>query len=308
MSEIEVIAFHPPAYHSPRQLKSVIERAAADAAEPTTEEMFELVEQLSIHGLSDEYRAFMIARKPQIVRRNALARYAIHYQSFLNSCEGMLGKGFSQRLNRDLLTEVPQLIKRGRHSDRLLIVVPTYYNNVMMSLPLLDAFLERLGIDTLYLKATHASFPFYDGLYGFGSTRMRTADVLRDFCSSRGYTRVDLIGASSGGFFALWLGAQLGAGKVCVYGSDIMPTMRSKHLSREHIARSIDEEAIGEHADLSKIGEIHAYSGNMRSRDVECVTYLEQFPNVKTTVEIGVDHLVLLSLISRGYEFTDLST
>ena len=307
MTEIEDIAILPASYHSTQQLQHVLERAQNNSAVYPPAEMFELVEQLSIHGLVDDFDGFVAARKQQITRSNALARYVGHYRDFLSSCEKSLGQGFSKRLRRNLLAEVPQLVKRGGRGDRLLIVVPTFYNNVMLSIPLLDAFLDHLKIDTLFLKATHTRFPYYDGVFGFGTTKEWATATIGEFCTSRNYSEVDLVGASSGGFFAMWLGAQIEARKVCVFGSDIVPTMRSKHLNRQDIARSVEEDSIGDLADLSKIGAIHAYSGNLRSRDVECLTYLEQFPNVTSKIEVGVDHLVLLNLLSRGYSFPELA-
>ncbi len=305
MANIEDIAFQPAAYHSPRQLQHVLTRAADHNATYSPEVLFELIEQLAIHGLVNEFDEFATSREQQLARSKALMRHAFHYRNFLSDCEKLIGKDFSAKLEFDLLNEVPQLVARGEKSERLLIVVPTFYNNAMLSMPLLNAILDPLKIDTLFLKATHATLPYYDGFYGFGHTRDKSAEVIGAFCASRGYTEVNIIGASSGGFLALWLGAALGARRVCVYGSDIRPTMQSKHLSRPHIARSVGEKEIGELSDLSRIGTIHAFAGNMRSRDVECLTYLERYPNVTTELEIGVGHLVLLKLISKGYDFPE---
>ena len=240
------------------------------------------------------------------MKSKALSRQVFFYKRFLSDCQLVVGDDFPRKLELRLLDEVPQLITRNEKMDHLLIVVPTFYNNVMLSYPLLNAFLDPLGIDTLFLKSTHATLPFYDGLFGFGHTKELAAEVIGGFCVSRGYTNVSLIGASSGGVFALWLGAKLRARRVCIFGSDIKPTMYSKNLSRPHIARSVGEKDIGELADLSNIGVIKAYAGNMRSKDVECLTYLEQYPNVTTELLGGIGHLVLIAMISRGYDFSEL--
>lgn len=307
MNIIEHAGSQMPAYHSHRQLESVTARALDASAAYSPAETFELVEQIAVHGLTTEFDAFTRARKSQIMRSRSLGRYVMQYKRFLDRCKATLGQDFSASLQSELLSDAPQLIRRERDATRLLIVVPTFYNNVMMSLPLLDKFLEPHGIDTLYLKATHSAFPYYTGLFGFGHNRDMVIKTLTDFINSRGYKRVDLIGASSGGFFALWLGAQFSARKVCVYGSDITPTMRSKHLARSNIARSMAEDPIGELCDLSAIERIYAFSGNLRSRDVECLTYLEQFANVEPHLEMAADHLVLLNMIMKGYDFAELA-
>ncbi|MFT7252756.1 MAG: hypothetical protein ACI9LZ_003667 [Glaciecola sp.] len=307
MSHIEDLYFVDPTYQTQQQAAQLIADVGALTKAPTPERFHFFVEQLAIYGMSEQLEHLCAVSADVLTASRALRQFADQYRRFLDQCAKHLGSDFHSRTNLRLLSDVPQLVRRGQASDCLIIVVPTLYNNAMISLPLLDLFLEALGLDALYLKATHSKIGHYDGFYGFGSDADEVAEGLATFAKARGYGRVSLLGASSGGFSALWLGAKLEAERVCVYGSDITPTMRSKLLSHKRLIRQSTEADITMLADLDRIGHIHAYAGSLRSRDMECLTQLEGRENVTGRMVMGVGHMVLMKLISEGYRFEELA-
>jgi hypothetical protein len=306
-STIDIVN-EPRAYHSPRQFKRLGEELEAMTGPPEPKDFHFYVEQFAIHGMSSAFSRLMEVSEGAVNRNRSLGRFAQSYATFLMSSKTALGDAFEERLNRSLLSDAPQLVQRGdTPSDRLVIVLPTYYNNAMVSFPLLDAYLGTHGHDALYLKATHSQIPFYSGFFGVGSSIDWVNHFLLNLCEQRGYQTLSLIGASSGGFMALWLGAKLGAETVCVYGADTKPTMRSKLLSPKHMSRMATEEEITDMIDLGRIGQIHVYAGNLRSRDVECLTLLEGLDNVEGHLIRGVGHMVLNQLLSKGYGFENIA-
>lgn len=295
------------AYHSLRQFARLQDEAAALVAPPSPEDFYFYVEQFAIHGMHEPFAKLRVVSKPAMAKSSALTKYYLNYKALLDRNETVLGADYPTRLNHELLGDAPHLVQRGEApTKRLVIVVPTYYNNAMVGFPILDAHLERLGVDTLYLKATQSQISYYNGFFGFGSNADAVAKCIEKLCEKHGYESVSLLGASSGGFMALWLGAKLKAARVCVFGSDTKPTMRSKLLSAPNLARMTKEDEITELADLSQIEQIFAYAGSQRSRDVECLTLLEGLPNVVGRMIPGVSHMVLTQLLIMGYDLRDL--
>lgn len=306
MARVESVLFELPAYHSPEQYARLTALSESLTAPPPIDELYDIIEQFAIHGMVDAFRNLGEVCAGVLGKSRAARGYMAQYAGYLEGCARTLGPDFADRRNLDLLVPYPQRVIRDTPSRRLVIVVPTYYNNVMISLPMLDLFLDHHGVDALHLKATHAALPYYSGFYGIGSNGNRVAERLKADIATWGYEEVSVVGASSGGFFALWLGAELGAASVVTFGADIRPTTRSRLNTPEDLARMVTEEDIADLVDLSQVGRIHAYAGGNRHRDVECLTYLEGYDNVTARMIAGGGHLVLLDLIREGYAFTDL--
>ena len=307
MPPISDVGYENTAYHSPRQFARLKAEIAALDAPPPPDMFYHYVEQLAIHAMPDAHARLLEVSRPALARSRSLGVNARAYTSLLDRLAQVFGADYPERIDRSLLSDAPQLVTRGdRPGTHLVIVVPTYYNNAMISFPLLDLYLARLGLDALYLKATHSEIAYYDGFFGFGADATEVSGTLSKFVTERGYQKVSLLGASSGGFMALWLGARLGAARVCVYGADTRPTMRSRHLNEGHLARMATEAEITDLADLGRIGRIHAYAGSLRSRDVECLTLLEGLPNVAGRMIPATGHMVLNRMVAEGYDFKDL--
>lgn len=294
------------AYQSEQQVARLKGTVRALTRFPGPEGFHFYLEQLSQHGLIEEVDHLAQVSSSALKRSLNLSRKLAEHRLMLHSLADRFGPSFQASLNFDLLSPSPQLTRSERGSDTLAIVLPSHANNLMMSFPVVDLYLDQLGFDALYIKSTHCEIAYYEGYFGFGSSLETVADRLTNLIAQGQYKRVCICGASSGGFPALWLGARLKAAQVCVFGADITPTMRTKHLSTKALARHIAEDDITRLADLEAIGHIHAYAGSQRRRDVECLTHLEGRANVTAQLVPGVGHMVLLALIAKGYHFAEL--
>lgn len=170
---------------------------------------------------------------------------------------------------------------------------------------------RKLDVNRMYLRDNFGMW-YHDGLQGVTKDMTDTAEFLREHIAEEGYSRVVVVGVSSGGYAALVLGAMIGADEVHAFGP---PTLFQKGMREGmefRIERSLNK--LLERTELDPIfldlrsfferypvkpsgGRVLLYFDPEFDIDAERCTYLADVPGVELVECPGTGHQVMKAFI-----------
>ena len=298
-------------FHSHQQLQRLL-RVAGDHRKRPLQQKLWLFDQLKLHGAADAalpiLSELLAAKIPETMSKRLKSdeRFLLRVQKIFNVER-------QPKLTEALLSQSDTFIRAKGGSEALLIVLPTVYNNMMISFPLLVAFFMAFGsgkVDLLILKQDISKvLPKHLGLKAnLEALESKLKPIVHGY---RG-KRIVFMGASSGGFPAGYLAARLGASGAILFGANTDLTDGSQ-LPRRRVRLSEGTDPAREKAnrepgnwDLRGVGGISElefldlYSGAWDRIDQIHAAHLEGLPNVTVQIVPECFHLCVPGLISVG--------
>lgn len=297
-------------FHSPQQLKSLL-RSVCNQRTFNFNQKLWLFDQLKLHGAAKValplLSELLSAKIPEVMKNRLEAD-----RRFLLLVEKIFSLEKEPTLTEALLSQTDTLIRAKEDAKALLVVLPTVYNNMMISFPVLLAFFRAFGLgrtDMLVLKAHISQFGPKGTSLATGLERLESK--LRPIiCRNRG-KRIVFMGASSGGFPAGYLASRLGATGAILFGSSTdlsdkstLPRRRSR-LSNGQEVKLWNEDTDRANWDLktkegiSKLEFIDLYCGEWDRIDRLHAAHLHDLPNVKVQIVPETFHHCIISLASE---------
>lgn len=167
---------------------------------------------------------------------------------------------------------------------------------------------RKLDVNRLYLRDNFGMW-YHSGLQGVTRDLAETAEFLREHITGCGYSRVVMVGVSSGGYAALVLGAMIGADKIHAFGpptllQDGMREGRGNKIERSMKAlmqrSDIDPELFDVKQALARYpikpeAEVKLYFDPEFDIDAERCLYLKDVPGISLVECPGSGHQVIKS-------------
>jgi hypothetical protein len=298
-------------FHSPQQLQRLLQ-AAGDQRERTLQHKLWLFDQLKLHGAAHAglpiLSELLAAKAPEAMKERLKSdeRFLLRVQKILNFAR-------QTNLTEALLSQSDTFICAKGGSEALLVVLPTAYNNIMISFPVLVAFFMAFGsakADLLIVKKNISEvWPTRLGLKaGLEALENKLTPIVHGY---RG-KRIVFMGASSGGFPAGYLAARLGVSGAILFGASTDLTdgsplprrrvlfRRRKDTEREKANPEPGNWDLRTVAGISELEFLDLYCGEWDRIDRMHAAHLEGMPNVTVQTVPACFHLCIPGLISAG--------
>lgn len=298
-------------FHSPQQLHLLLS-AAANQRAGTFQQKLWLFDQLKLHGVAEIAlpigSELLTAKAPEAMKRRLKSdmRFLYRLQKIFNIEQ-------QPKLTEALLSQSDTFIRTKGSSEALLVVLPTAYNNMMISFPVLFAFFRALGsgkADLLILKKDKSKV--WQKGPGFKAELEALERKLEPIVHNYRSKRIVFMGASSGGFPAGYLAARLGATGAILFGAytDLsaespLPRRRYRRFGKQKTER---EEPTAELSNwdlrtvdgISELEFLDLYCGAWDRIDQIHAAHLNGLANVTVQTVPACGHLCIPGLVSAG--------
>ena len=299
-----VLSNDNPDLHSFDQLGAVV---AASADTRMTKRSLYVATQLTIHGMADKAEVFIKA-----LRDHTKSQLAQDYLIRLESIRANLG-------GQDIWDKVQQKDHILRHllgfnsiylphpdSRHLIIVFAAAYNNFGVSFPLLHLTLSKSPVAILYIKNPGKGL-YCTGSPGMGGNIDEMGLYLKKFCDDKGFSRVSVLGFSSGGYASLFAAACIGATTFIGFGTRTDWSLSCPHpISPGRVSPEAGQYATNtlanlRHADnMATIGQASLYYGAADLADTYQAENMRDLPNFKVHRVENSPHNVIVSLAAEN--------
>ena len=299
-----VLSNDNPDLHSFDQLSAVV---AASADTRMTKRALHVATQLTIHGMADKAEVFIKA-----LRDHTKSQFARDYLIRLESIRANLG-------GQDIWDKVQQKDHILRHllgfnsiylprpdSRHLIIVFSAAYNNFGVSFPLLHLTLSKRPVAILYIKNPDKGL-YCTGSPGMGGNIDEMGRYLKKFCEDNPFSKVSVLGFSSGGYASLFAAGCIGASSFIGFGIRTDWSLACPHpISPGRVSPEAGQYATNtlanlRHADnMATIGQASLYYGAADLADTYQAENMRDLPNFKVHRVENSPHNVIVSLAAEN--------
>jgi hypothetical protein len=293
------------------QLEALLRLASGDGQSPLKDKLW-LFQQLLLHG------AVLSARNTltNIVRQNIPENWHQKFaqdSKYLEAVSKIFDINSQLPVRNALLSSSNNFLRGIENSGTVFIIIPTVFNNFMISFPVLHSLLVTCGyrdFDVLFLKRNFSDFKNQNNPVEqkLAALERALAPVVLKFRDRR----IVFLGASSGGFSAAYLAARLKATGAILFGSmtdlstdSTLPMRKLRHSHSQDVgAESMRQNS--NHLNLKSIPGIEnlefidLYWGGWDEIDSAHAENLSELPNSYLNVIPNCFHLCIPKMISLG--------
>jgi len=289
--------------HSLRQLDHVI---ALSEGREVQDALF-IATQLAIHGLTNHAMKFI-----EMTRQNTQNQHALSYLIWLEKiCANVEAHDVWNKIHQknNIFRQVlgfNSIYVPRRKNSQLIIVFATSYNNFGISFPLLHSMLERNSGSILYLKNPDLGM-YCTGSPSLGSNIDSVGQSLKNFCRVNGFSKVSVIGFSSGGYASLFAAGCIGASSYTGFGirtdwspSCLCPISPSRAAPEPEDYDKNTLMNLRLNNMMERIGRAQLYYGMSDSIDSHQAENMRGLPNFEILPIAHGEHNVILSLTAEN--------